>query len=66
MDMLPQHTTSYEDIIHCSNGFNVLLKQPRSQTVLTSSVWSLVVCKYRGGRPGRSGHVRLHQVDKII
>jgi len=24
----------------------------------TSSIWSLLVCKYRGRRPGRSDHVR--------
>jgi len=23
------------------------------------------VCKYGGGRPGRFGHVQLHQVDKV-
>jgi len=25
---------------------------PRSQAIPTSSIWSLAVCKYGGGRPG--------------
>ena len=36
----------------------------RSQAVPSSSIWLLAVCSYGGGRPGRSGHVRIHQVDR--
>ena len=32
--------------------------------VLVPVFFLLAVCKYRGGRPGRFGHVQLHQVDR--
>ena len=35
---------------------------PRSQAVPTSSIRSLAICKYGGGRPGRFGHVQLYVV----
>ena len=35
-----------------------------SQTIPTSSICSFAVCKYRGGRPGRFGHMRLCQIDR--
>jgi len=35
---------------------------PHFQAVLTSSIWSLAVCKYGGGRHGRFVHMWLRQV----
>jgi len=32
--------------------------------VSTFCIWSFAVCKYRGGRPGGDGHMRLYQVDR--
>ena len=30
----------------------------------SSRLWLLAVCKYRGGKPGRSGHVQWYQVER--
>ena len=41
-----------------------MMQREVSQTVPTSSICSLAVCKYGGERPGRFGHMRLCKVDR--
>jgi len=43
---------------------STMWSQPRSQATPTSSLWLLALCRYREGRPGRSGHVWGHQIER--
>ena len=56
---LPLHTQCSEAVLHhyCSTGYTAELER-------FITCCSLAACKYGGGRPGRSGYVRLHQVDR--
>jgi len=71
---LSTEMTSYSLRFVCVHSKNIcsitpaldisLLAWTRSQAIPTPSIWLLAVCKYGGGRSGRSGHMRLCQIDR--